>query len=179
MELKQFIDVEAFALEVQGELTDLTAAMQTQTARTAHYGMQYASAKKQAKSVELIAASVEAKLTKSYREQLEAAAREEVDGTNRQPTRVTAEMVKSAVHLDANFLKYAKLQIDADEIEQVCRVAYDAFKTRRDMLISLGQLSRAQLAGNATVAGAVAAAARHKDRLASRGAPQAQASTNA
>jgi hypothetical protein len=171
MELQTFIDVAAFSEEVQGELTDLTAAMQTQTARTAYYGMQHAGAKKQANKVELIAKSVEAQLTKKYRKQLEDGAREEVEGTNKAPVRVTAEMVKSAVHLDPNFIKYAQLQIDADEIEQVCRVAYDAFKTRRDMLISLGQLSRAQLAGNATVAGAVQVANRHRDRLANRGQP--------
>lgn len=165
MELKTFIDVDVFTTEVQDELSDLTAAMQTQTARTAYYGMQYAGAQKQAKKVKLIASSVEAQLTSTYRKKLEAAARDEVEESNKPPVRITAEMVKSAVHLDANFIKYAQLQIDADEIEQVCRVAYDAFKTRRDMLISLGQLSRAQLSGNATVAGAVQAAARHRQRL--------------
>jgi hypothetical protein len=172
MQLQHFIDVEAFSTEVQGELTDLTAAMQTQTARTAYYGMQHAAAKKQSAKVDLISKSVEAQLSKKYRTEFEQVARDEVAGTNKAPTRVTAEMVKSAVHLDPNFIKYAQLLIDAEEIETVCRVAYDAFKTRRDMLISLGQLSRAQLAGNATVAGAVEAANRHRDRLANRGRPQ-------
>jgi hypothetical protein len=145
MELQQFIDVEAFSTEVTEELTDLTAAMSSQTARTAYYGIQHGQAKKQKAHIELIFSSVEAQLTKKYREQLEAAAADEVAGTNKAPARITAEMVKSAVHLDPNFLKYAKLKIDADEIESVCRVAYDAFKTRREMLSSIGRLHTADL----------------------------------
>lgn len=176
MELQQFIDVDTFTKEVSEELTDLTAAMQTQTARTAYYGIQHGRAKKQKAHVELILDSVEAQLTKKYREQLEDAARDEVAGTNKAPARITAEMVKSAVHLDQNFLKYAKLKIDSEEIEMVCRVAYDAFKTRREMLSSLGRLHTAELRGNATVAGAMEASARHRDRLSRRESEQNQAS---
>jgi hypothetical protein len=154
MQLDQFIDVEQFILEVEGELNDIDEAMRTQTARTAYYGIQYGRAQKQAATVKLTLNSVEATLVKKYRTQLEQAARDEVEGSNKQPTRVTVEMVKAAAHVDPAYLQYAKLLIEADEIEMVCRVAYDAFKTRRDMLVSLGHLKSAQLKSNVTIQGA-------------------------
>jgi hypothetical protein len=172
MQLENFIDVDLFITEVEGELNDLDEAMRTQTARTAYYGIQYGRAQKQASTVKLTLNSVEATLIKKYRTQLEDAAREEVDGTNKQPTRVTAEMVKAAAHVDPNYLQYAKLLIDADEIEMVCRVAYDAFKTRRDMLVSLGHLKSAQLKSNVTIQGARSAAGGYAARRAAREAEQ-------
>src|SRR5437868_8555122 len=99
MQLEQFIDVDVFITEVEGELNDLDEAMRTQTARTAYYGIQYGRAQKQAATVKLTLASVEATLIKKYRTELENAARDEVEGTNKQPTRVTVEMVKAAAHV--------------------------------------------------------------------------------
>jgi hypothetical protein len=87
-------------------------------------------------------------LTKKYRQELEAAALEEVEGTNKSPMRVTADMVKAMVHVDANHLKYAQLLIEAEEIEHICKVAYNAFKTREEMLKSMGMRENAFIKGD-------------------------------
>lgn len=145
MQLDTLIDVDQFIGEIDAEITDLTDAMRTQTARGAYYGIQHAAAKKQLARVKLTIESVDATLMTKYRKQLEDAAAAEVEGTNKAPTRITVDMVRAAVSTDPNHLKYAQVLIDAEEIETVCKVAYNAFKTREEMLKSLGHIQNAQL----------------------------------
>ncbi len=139
------IDIDEFTKEITADITDLTEAMRTQTARTAYYGMLYAKAQKQANHVKLNLRAIEATLTTKVRKELVDAANDIAEAEGTKPERITADMVKAAVVLKPTMLNWLKVQLETDEIEQVCRIAYDAFKTRRDMIQSLGHMSRAEM----------------------------------
>lgn len=154
MKIEPIIDVDQFTTEIQEEINDLTEAMRTQTARAAYYAMLYAKAQKQAKDVDLLVKLVEAKLNKLMREQLNQAANDLAEEEGSKPERVTVDMVKAEVLLHPEMRKYLQMQIDADEIKGVCYAASEAFRTRREMLTSLGHLTREQMRTNITIQGA-------------------------
>lgn len=164
MHLDTFIDVDQFTSEVNENLDDITLAMKTQTARAAYYGIMHSKAKRQVNSVDLLIKAMNAKLSAKYRRQLTDAAAEDGNLNNVKPERVTAEMVTTAVMLDPAMLKYGQVYIEAQEIENVCRVAMDAFRTRSSMIVSLGNLTRDQLKTDVRIMGAKEAVAEYDSR---------------
>lgn len=168
MNLDPCIDVDQFSAEINESLDDLTEAMRTQTARAAFYGIGHSKAKRQQQKVALIIKTVEAQLTKKHRKALNDAAIAEADATGTKPEKITVDMVKSEVALDNDMRKWALVQMEADEIETVCRVAYDAFKARREMLTSLGLLARDQLKTNMQITSARSAIDGYRARRAAR-----------
>lgn len=168
MKLEPFIDVDEFVVEITADITDVTEAMRTHTARAAHYSMQATKAKRQKDRVALTVKSVEAALKKSYRKKLIEAANELAEETQSKPERITADMVETEVALDPNMRKWLEMQIDADEIYAVCKAAYDAFYTRREMLTSVGHMTRAQLQTGLIIEDAKKSAESYKARRAAR-----------
>lgn len=170
MQLDQFIDVQKFTDEVNEGLDDITEAMRTQTARGAWYGICHSKAKRQRNKVELLVKAVAAKLTKKHRAALQAEAIKLAEEEGGKPERITVDMVQASVALDPDMLKWQQVQLEADEIESICRVAMDAFRTRSSMIVSLGNLTRDQLKTNTQIQSARDAAAGYRDRRASRDA---------
>ncbi|SFJ49882.1 hypothetical protein SAMN03159338_1575 [Sphingomonas sp. NFR04] len=168
MTLEDFIDVDEFVKEIDAEIGDISEAMRTQTARAAWYGIQHSRAKKQAAKVALTLKAIEAKLTTTHRAKLREAAEEEASQTNTKPERVTADMVAAAVALDKSSREWQIKKMDADEIEAICKVAYYAFKTREEMLKSLGILTQAQLKSNLVIQNAREAASSYDQRRSQR-----------
>jgi len=168
MDLKQFIEVDDFTREINEPIEDLTEAMRTQTARAAYYSMQATAAKRQKDKVALIVKTVEAKLTKVCREALnkEAVDLAKQDGTK--PEKITVDMVRAEVALHPEMRKWLELQIDADEIYSICKAAYDAFYTRREMLTSMGHMTREQMRANLTIKSAQDNMSDYRQRRAAR-----------
>jgi hypothetical protein len=138
MALEEFIDIDTFMKEIEEGQDDIGEAMRRQTAKCAFYGIQHTKAKKQASKFALSVRTVDAILTKRYRKEM-------VDADERP----TADIVKAMVVTNPQMSELLKQQLDADEIETICKVAYDAFKTRRDMLTGLGHLTtQAMRTGN-------------------------------
>lgn len=142
LKLKQFLDIEKFTSEVSEDMSDLTEAMRTQTARCAFYGMMHAQAKKQLSDVNRVVSAIEASLRTKHRKEMQTAAVQLAEEEGSKPERITAEMVNSALYGDPKMLKVLRIQSEAEEIEATCKVAYNAFKTRESMLISLGNMTR-------------------------------------
>lgn len=151
MQLEEFIDVEKFTHEVNENLDDITEAMRTQTARAAYYGICHSKAKKQKSKIEMLVKAVEAKLTTKHRKILQEEALKLAEEEGTKPERITIDMVKAAVALDPQMLQLQKTQLEADEIESICRVAMDAFRTRSSMIVSLGNLTRDQMKTNVQI----------------------------
>lgn len=168
MQLKKFFELDEFLREIEASVDDISEAMRTAPGRVAFYGAQYVQAQKQAKKVALTVAQIEGRLIQEHRKLLDETAREEVEGTNKSPTRVTAEMVKAAVATDARYIAAQNIKIDADEIEGICRVANDAFKARRDLLSSGAYLKGAELKSNTIIQGAREATAGYHGRRQAR-----------
>jgi hypothetical protein len=169
MQLQEFIDVAKFTEEVNENLEDITEAMRTQTARAAWYGICHSKAKKQKNKVELLVKAVDAKLTTKHRKILQDEAVKVAEEEGSKPERITVDMVKAAVALDPQMLNLQKIQLEADEIESICRVAMDAFRTRSSMIVSLGNLARDQLKTNVQIQSARQAVSGYDQRRQARG----------
>jgi len=173
MDIETFIDVDEFVKEIEEPIEDLTEAMRTQTARAAHYSMKATKAKKQRDRVALIVKTIEAQLTKTCRQALMKAANDLAEEENTKPERITADMVKAEVALHPVMRSWLEKQIDADEVYSVCKAAYDAFYTRREMLTSMGHMTREQMRANLTIRGAAETTKGYRERRAEREAQRA------
>lgn len=164
MNLDTIIDVDAFTKEITEEIADLNEAMRTQTARAAYYSIQATKARKQKDKVALIVKTVEAQLMKKLRKELLEAEQDLAESEGRKPERITVDMVKAEVALHPSMRSWLEKEIDADEIYGVCKAAYDAFYTRREMLKSMGQMNREQLRTNLVVRNAQESVAGYRER---------------
>lgn len=165
MQLDQIIDVDKFTTDIEAHQDDINEAMRTQTQMCAYYGMKHAAAQKQLQRVKLIEKTIRASVSKGIREKIVAAG-----------DKVTVDAVRDATDLDAQVKSYSLILIDAQEIETICKVAYNAFRTRTEMLTSMGHMTRAQMNNNLTVRSAREAAQDYRQRreasLARRGETQ-------
>lgn len=175
MQLQQFIDIDEFTQEVTQVIdsTNLTEAMSTQTARAAHYSMQSIRAKRQKEEVTRNAKLVAAQLTKTLRQKLTEAAVADATANQTRVEKVTVDQVQAEVTLHPEMRKWEQLQIEADEIYAVCKAAYDAFYTRREMLTSIGFMTREQMRTNLTIRSATDTANKYRERRAAREAGRA------
>lgn len=173
--LKEFIDVEVFTKEINEEI-DLNEAMRTQTARCAYYSRMRAQAKKQKGYIDNLVRAQEAKYKAEWRKALMDEAVKIASKENTKPERITNDMIQAAVFSDPRMIKLMRIQLDAQEIFDVCHVAYDAFKVRQDMLISMGHMARAEMQQEMKMKGQEAtsqvknSAARFEERRARRAA---------
>lgn len=168
MEIETFINIDDFVKEIEEPIEDLTEAMRTQTARAAHYSMQATKAKRQKDKVALIVKTIEAQLTKTCRAALVKAANELAEEEQTKPERITADMVKAEVALHPVMRGWLEKQIDADEVYSVCKAAYDAFYTRREMLTSMGHMTREQMRSNMVIRTASEETKGYRQRRAAR-----------
>jgi len=157
LQIDPLIDVERFTADISENQDDISEAMRKQTGLAAFYGMQHAKAKKQAAHYDLLLKTLRAKLAKRYRQQI-------IDAEDKP----TVSAVNDLVETDNQYLKIAKLKMDADEVESICRVAYEAFRTRRDMLTGLGHLTREQMRGQLLTTEASSAVDRYRNRRQAR-----------
>lgn len=141
LSLQEFIDVDEFTAEINADIGDLHEALRTQPARASYYAFRKASASTQRKRIERIVKATEAKLKKEYRKSLVEEAQELAEEEGGKPQRISNDMVESAVYTDSRMLKLTDVELQAIEIESVCRVAHEAFRTRCDMIKSLSILT--------------------------------------
>ncbi len=174
MQLDPFIDIDLFTKEINEDIHDLTEAMRTQTARAAFYGAMNARAEKQLATVKRTLKLIEAQLTKTLRAKLVKAEQELAEQENRKVEKITVDMVRAEVDLHPEARKWGGLMIEAEEIQAICRVAYDAFRTRREMLVSLGHLTREQLRTDVRIQSAKDAADGYRTRRAARRGEESQ-----
>lgn len=143
--IDQIINVDQLLLDVNGSMDDLNEAMRTQTALALHYGLQHAKSRTQRNKFDNLLKTVEAGLQKQHRKLLQEAAVADAEANGGKPERITADMVAAAVGTDSRMLKLMNKQLEAAEIEHVCRIAYEAFRTRSDMIKGMGMLTREEM----------------------------------
>ena len=172
--VEDILDVDKFTAEIEEDIEDLNEAMRKQTSRAAYYGMLHAKSKTQSARIDRAVRAVEASLKVNHRALLRKAAEDLAEEEGGKPERITADMVESAVYTDARMLNLTSIQAAAQEVEMVCRVAYDAFRTRRDMLVSLGHLTREQMRSAPLVREAQGTVEEYRKRRESRGSAPVQ-----
>ena len=141
LEIVEFIDIGIFQTEIAEDMNDLNEAMRKLPERAAYYATLAAKARTQSMKIDNIVKSQEAKYKVEHRRLLTEAAIELAEQEGGKPERITTDMVNSAVYSDPRMLKLMDIQLHAEEVKMVCNVAAEAFRTRRDMLKSMGHLA--------------------------------------
>lgn len=135
-----FIDPDQFEKDVKFSPVDLDSAMIQQASFAAHYGVLAAKASQAAGKEKIRLQTAEAKAYKDIRD---AAANEKVKMTEAQ---ISAEVSVTPMVLNAK-LKYN----DALYQAELGRVASEAFRQRRDMLVQVGKDARDERQGELLV----------------------------
>lgn len=145
MALETFVDLKQFLEDVEKPIDDIMEAMRSQTAKMAQAGIHKAGARRQKARYDAAVKALEAQLTSEYRGSMNAEAVKEAQKTGSKPERITQNMIEVEVMLDPRMKKLVDKQIEADEIYQVCVAVHDTYRTRSDMIQSLGHMTRAQM----------------------------------
>ena len=143
MEIKEYIDPEQFKQDVEYNPLQIDKAVDEQAGLTAHYGTQYALAKRQAANAKLAQKVIEAKVNKRIREEAQAS-----------KTKITEGGIAAAVQTDPSVVKAQRDRIDAEYYENLGESATEAFRHRRDMLKERGMSARSEIFSDPKVSSA-------------------------
>ena len=153
LNLRQFFEPEELAADANLDGVSVNSAFVDQAALFALYATRAAGAARQASMVKLQRDAVIAEV--SQRERDLALANKE---------KLTETALGERVTLDERVKKVRRLYIEATKIEEEARVAAEAIRHKRDMLIQLGANLREELKGSMTLSSQTASSQRG-DRL--------------
>ena len=139
-EIESYVDPDKFTADLETSESSLSDDMRRQSSLTAYYGVLASKAKRQMSQCKLRVRQTEAKLSKKYKLQLE--------GEGERPTN---PVISAMVATHPLFRAQSERLIDAEEVYEISKVAYDAFKYRREMLTGIGNMKRAEMRSNLNV----------------------------
>lgn len=131
-----FVDAAQAKKDLAFSENDLTSAMMQQASMFAHYGVLFASASKQADTVKMLLESTEAAIYNQLRHDAL------VSGD-----KMTENQLDKAVARHPRVSAMKQSLNEARRVESVAKMAVEAFRHRRDMLVQMGLLSRDERKG--------------------------------
>lgn len=136
----KYVDAAQLKRDLAINPSEVGNAMLEHASRTIEYGVKLAQAGKQADTVKMLLEAVEAKVDKSIRNTHAAAG-----------AKVTESAIEKEMRLHPKVIAYRKLLNEARQIETLAKSAVDAFRQRKDMLVSFGMLQREEMRGEVSV----------------------------
>ena len=140
-EVRQFVDKEQMAADLAFSPIDLTSAMTQQASMFAHYGILLSQASRQVDNMKMLLETTESKV---YRKLRDAAAEE--------GTKITEAQLDKSVQVEAHVIAFKRALNEAKQIESVAKIAVEAFRHRRDMLVQQGFLHAQEMKGEVSIA---------------------------
>ncbi|RWJ03400.1 hypothetical protein [Mesorhizobium sp.] len=138
--VRNYIDSAQLKADSAINKLDLSSAMLDQASRLVEYGELHAKAARQVDDVEIILENTIAAVARRLRD--EAASSGE---------KVTETKLDQAVTRHPKVIAAKKALNEAKQIEAVAKIAVEAFKHRRDMLVQLGAYERKEMEGEIAV----------------------------
>jgi hypothetical protein len=139
--VKNFIDAATLKSDLAFSPNDLTTPMIEQASMFAHYGVLHADAQKQVDTVKLLLENTEAAVYKIIRDKMAT------DGE-----KFTEALLEKSVARHARVISMKKALNQAKRVETTCKMAVEAFRHRRDMLVQQGLISREEMKGEVRIA---------------------------
>lgn len=138
--VRNYIEANKLKEDLSYSDTGLSSAMMEQAPLFAHYGAQHAKAQRQVNSLKNRLELLEAKVYRTLREQAIA------DGEKVTENSLGKDVAAhKAVRACKNALE------EAIQIEANARIAVEAFRQRKDMLVSQGLISREEMRGDVAI----------------------------
>lgn len=142
MAIKTFIDSKALQSDVRVSDTDLDSSFRDQASLFASYAFMHYESVQQVGNKDLLLDVTKAKLDKEVRDRLSA--ERDADG---KPVKFTEAVVLAEINRSSSFIAASKDLNEAKALEGFIRNALEAFKQRKDMLVSLGANQRQEASG--------------------------------
>ena len=139
--VRDFIDAVTMKRDLSYSPVDLTNAMTDQASLFAHYGVLAANASHQTNVVSMLLESTEAAIYKLLRDAAAAAGE-----------KVTEAQLEKTMARHPRVIDMKKALNAAKRVEATCKIATEAFRHRRDMLVQQGSTSREEMKGELSIA---------------------------
>lgn len=140
VKVREYVDGAQIKKDVAYSTADLSGAMQNQASMLSHYGVEAAKASRQVDDIKLLLDVTESKIYRRLRDEFLAA-----------KEKVTEVQLDKAVATHNQVIEIKKALNAAKQIEATAKIAVEAFKHRRDMLIQEGSTSREELKGELSI----------------------------
>lgn len=138
--VKQFVDAAQLKRDLTIHPDEVSNAMLEHASRFVEYGVYFSKASKQVDDLKMVWEAVEAKVYKILRN--EAAAAKE---------KVTEVQLEKQVRVHPKVIAYRRLLNEAKQVESLAKSGVEAFRQRKDMLISFGMLQREEMKGEVSM----------------------------
>lgn len=138
--VREFIEPQDLKRDVAFSTNDLTSAMMSQASMFSHYGVLAANASRQVDTVKLLLENTEAAVYKMLRDQA---------ATNGE--KVTEAQLEKLVTRHPRVIAMKKSLNEAKRVEANAKIAVEAFRHRRDMLVQMGLISREEMKGELSI----------------------------
>lgn len=136
----EYIDAAELKRDLTFSNNDLTSAMMQQASMFSHYGVLASKASRQVDVVKLVLENTEAAVYKMLRDKAAA------DGE-----KVTESLLEKTIARHPRVIAMKKSLNEAKRIESTAKIAVEAFRHRRDMLVQLGLISREEMKGELSI----------------------------
>jgi hypothetical protein len=134
--VKQWIDEKQLKQDLSYTMSDISGAMMDQASLLAHYGVLSAKASRQVDDMKMLLENAEAAVDRKIRDEKAKAGE-----------KVTEPMLEKLVARHPQVIEVKKALNEAKQIEAIGKIAVEAFKNRKDMLVQHGSRERAELEG--------------------------------
>lgn len=151
--VKALVDADQLKRDLSYSVADLSSAMADQASLFVHYGVLAAQAAKQVDSIKLALENAEARIYRLLR-----------DEAAEKAVKLTEAQLEKGVASHQRVIAFKKALNEAKQVEAVAKIAIEAFRQRRDMLIQQGATERQEREGDLRIQRREAADADIRDR---------------
>lgn len=140
IKLHKYVDADQAKKDLAYTLSDLSGAMSDQASMLMHYGTLYAKSARQVDHMKLLLSATEGKIYRTLKTQARAAGEKPTDAGLQRDVSVHPAVLQVKQALSA-----------AEEVELIAKIAVEAFKHRKDMLVQEGARDREELKGEVRI----------------------------
>jgi hypothetical protein len=139
--VRDFVDPKQLRIDIAYSKNNLDDAMMNQASMFAHYGVLASEASRQTDVVKMLLQNIEAAVYKVLSDENAVAGK-----------KVTVPLMDSLVARHARVIDMKRALNEAKRVEATSKIAVEAFRHRRDMLVQHGLISREEMKGNLYIA---------------------------
>lgn len=138
--VRRFVEAAQVKRDLAINPSDVSNVMLEHASRFIEYGTYLSQASKQVNDLTMVFEAAEGRTYKRYRDAAATAGE-----------KVTEAQLEKLVRVDGNVIAYRRLLNEAKQIESLAKSAVDAFRQRKDMLVSYGLMQREEMKGEVSI----------------------------
>lgn len=138
--VKRFVNAAQVKADLAINPSDVSNAMLEHASRFIEYGTYLSQASKQVNDLTMVFEAAEGRIYKRIRNEFATAG-----------DKITEAQLEKLVRVDGTVIGYRRLLNEAKQVESLAKSAVDAFRQRKDMLVSYGMMQREEMKGEVSI----------------------------